>query len=446
MDTAQLLTKSTTFIIGQVAQLLGYLMNGIFWVLDKIGIPNIGLAIIIFTVVIYMALLPLTIKQQKFSKLSAIMNPELQAIRNKYKGKTDNDSMMKQQQESQEVYKKYGVSQTGSCVQLAIQFPILFALYRVIYNFPAYVSQVRNAFFPLVSNMLATSGMSEYLQGTKAAATFAKQFSSDNFVNNVGETVSNTYIDVLNRFSTTEWTELGSKFSALSGDITNTVAQLEKYNNFLGLNIGNSPWYSIKNAADLSAGSGSPVALIIFMSILIPILAALTQLINVALMPQPAMNADPNSTEGQMASSMKTMNYIMPVMSAWFCFTLPAGMGIYWVAGAAIRSIQQVAINKHINNMDMDKYIAENVEKAKKKNAKHGGQSLSERMLSGYANVNTKSLKSQAQVSTPTTAQKKEDLEKAKSYYENKKYKSGSLASKANMVSEYNSHKNKTDN
>ena len=85
-----ILTQSETFIIGPIAKLLGYIMQGIFFVLDLIGIPNIGLAIIIFTIVIYLLLMPLTIKQQKFSKLSAKMNPELTAIREKYKGKKDN--------------------------------------------------------------------------------------------------------------------------------------------------------------------------------------------------------------------------------------------------------------------------------------------------------------------------------------------------------------------
>ena len=113
-----LLTQNSTFIIGPIAKLLGFIMQGIFWLLDKIGIPNIGLAIIIFTIVIYLCLLPLTIKQQKFSKMSAIMNPELTAIQNKYKGKNDQDSMMKMQEETKAVYAKYGVSPSGSCLQL----------------------------------------------------------------------------------------------------------------------------------------------------------------------------------------------------------------------------------------------------------------------------------------------------------------------------------------
>ena len=75
-----LLTQNSTFIIGQVAWLLGKIMEGIFEVLNMIGIPNIGLAIILFTIVVNLLMMPLTIKQQKFSKLSAKMNPEIQAI------------------------------------------------------------------------------------------------------------------------------------------------------------------------------------------------------------------------------------------------------------------------------------------------------------------------------------------------------------------------------
>ena len=81
------------------------------------------------------------------------MSPELQAIQAKYKGKKDNDSMLAMQQETKEVYAKYGVSQTGSCLQLLIQMPILFALYRVIYSIPAYVTIVKNAFSPLVEDL-----------------------------------------------------------------------------------------------------------------------------------------------------------------------------------------------------------------------------------------------------------------------------------------------------
>ena len=79
-----LLTKNTTPIIGQAAWILGQLMNGIFEVLYKIGIPNIGLSIILFTVIIYLLMMPLTVKQQRYSRLSSRMTPELQAIQKRY--------------------------------------------------------------------------------------------------------------------------------------------------------------------------------------------------------------------------------------------------------------------------------------------------------------------------------------------------------------------------
>lgn len=176
-----ILTQNQTFIIGPVAQILGYIMEGIFFCLDKIGIPNIGLAIILFTIVVNLLMLPLTIKQQKFSKLSAKMNPELQAIQAKYKNKKDNESMMKMNEETQAVYAKYGVSPTGSCVQLIIQMPILFALYRVIYAMPAYVGKIKEAFLPLVDKLISQAGSADFIQTFRDAAMFAKQFSNEAF-------------------------------------------------------------------------------------------------------------------------------------------------------------------------------------------------------------------------------------------------------------------------
>ena len=388
-----LLTKSSQFLLGPIASLLGYLMNGIFWVLDKIGIPNIGLAIILFTLVIYMLLMPLTIQQQKFSKLSNIMNPELQAIQKKYKNRKDQASLQKMNEETQLVYKKYGVSPTGSCLQMAIQLPILFALYQVIYNIPAYVTKVYSAFTPLVTKLAATKGAAEYLQATKAGS---------NLITNAQH--------------------------------TGTQDLLEKYNFFLGLNIGNSPWYALQQAVKTASVIG------VIAAIAVPLLAAVTQLINVALMPQPQTSG--NDQASQMANSMKTMNYIMPVMSAWFCFTLPAGMGLYWIAGSVIRSIQQVAINKSINKMDMDEYIRRNVEKARKKEERRGGKpTVTERLLKENAAINTKNVNPSSKAASVSDAEKQKQLENAKKYYENGKFRSGSLASKANMVSQFNDAK-----
>ena len=200
-----LLTQNSTPIFKYVVQLLGIIMNVIFEFLNLIGIPNIGLAIILFTIVIYLLLMPLTIKQQKFSKLSARMNPEIQAIQAKYKGKQDQQSMMDMNAETKAVYAKYGVSPSGSCVQLLIQMPILLALYRVIYSMPAYVTKLGEAFGVLADKIIASAGGVEYIKGMQAAAMYIKNFDIE------GNT-RNAVIDVLNKMSTTDFAEISEKF------------------------------------------------------------------------------------------------------------------------------------------------------------------------------------------------------------------------------------------
>ena len=122
---------------------------------------------------------------------------------------------------------------------------------------------------------------------------------------------------------------------------------------FFGLNIANSPKYYVldwKNSIGLAIGA-----------LLIPILSALTQWINTKLMPQTPQSNDDQANA--MAASMKSMNIMMPIMSLVFVFTLPIGMGIYWIAGAVIRSVQQIFINKHIDKIDIESIVAKNTEK-----------------------------------------------------------------------------------
>lgn len=426
--TGILLTKSNAFIIGPVSQLLGYLMNGIFTVLEKIGIPSIGLAIIIFTLVIYLCMMPLTVKQQKFSKLSAKMNPELQAIQSKYKNKKDNDSMMKMNEETKAVYKKYGVSPSGSCLQLVIQLPILWALYRVIYNFPAYVPNVKAVFSTLVDKLVTADGASAFLQTFKNASQYAKQFSSSSFVAG-SDYMKDTFIDVLNKASSAEWMSLKTEFPSLATDVQNTYDTLSRFNNFLGLNIANSPSYIIKDAFQ----SGS--YLLVVGALMIPILAALTQFLNVKLMPQPTNNGSTGNEQADaMAASMKSMN-MMPIMSAIFCFTLPTGMGIYWVAGAVIRSIQQVVINRHIDKIDFDEVIRKNMEK-EEENRRKSKDTVAKSTVNQSARMNTKYLNSTSGLSQK---EKDEIIEKAKAAPK----KEGSIAAKANMVHDYMEQNNK---
>ncbi len=415
-------------IIGPVASLLGFFMNGIFSVLNMIGLPSIGLAIIIMTILIYMAMLPLTIKQQKFSKLQRKMQPELNKINKKYQGRKDPDSMERQQAEIKEVYDKYGVSATGSCVQLIIQMPILLAMYRVFYNIPAYVPMVKQAFFPLVDKLIAADATGAFLQETNAARFYARQFANESFTSGVVEYVQNTFIDVLNKFSSAEWASLSEHFSDLAGDITSTVTKLTRYNNFLGLNIANSPSAVFRDAISNKA------YVLVAISFIIPVLAAVTQYLNVALMPQ----APQNDGNDQMANTMKSMNIMMPIMSAVFCWSLPAGMGIYWIAGAVIRSIQQVLINKHIDKMDVDAMIEKNLEKIKEKEEKEGKKDknrVSSSTMNTYSSMNTRRMKDRSRADVSEEQERR--AQKARQT-NGRKYKAGSLAEKANMVSSFN--------
>ena len=440
-----LLTQNSTPIFKYVVRLLGLIMNIIFEFLNLIGIPNIGLSIILFTIVVYLLLMPLTIKQQKFSKLSARMNPEIQAIQAKYKGKQDNESMLAMNAETKQVYAKYGVSPSGSCVQLLIQMPILIALYRVIYQMPAYVTKLGNAFGVLADKIMSAADGVDYIKNMQAAMMYKKNF-------DIAGNTRNAVIDVLNNASTTDMTTLADKFGL--ADLTyegslilsnnTTTGLIDTYNNFLGLNIGNTPMDTIK--ASFAAGN----YLLLLGAVSIPVLAAVTQWLNYKLMPQATNNDNNKKSQGEFADSMqqsmKMMNTIMPIMSAWLCLTLPAGMGMYWVIGAVVRSIQQVLINKHIDKMDIDAEIKKNIEKYNEKLKKQG---IDPAKLNAAAKTNTKNITAKTTYRNTTsnkverTEEEKAAAIKASTEFYNKNAKPGSLAAKANMVKQYNEKNNK---
>ena len=426
-------------IVGPFAKALGFIMNLIFNCLDSIGIPNIGLSILILTLVIYLALLPLTYKQQKFAKLQSRMSPEIKAIQDKYKGKKDNDSMLAMQQETKELYAKYGVSQAGSCLPLLIQMPILIALYRVIYSVPAYVDSVKNAFYPLVNQIRTTPGGIEFIkENISSAKMFTRQFDNTLFVNGDAQYVENTLIDVLNKASSADWDKLSSNFTGLVDSVTNAHTLLNRYNNFLGVNMGDTPLYMMQTAFT------SKHFLLLLAGVMIPFLAAFTQWVNTKLMPQQAptdKKIDPDDPTAQMQQSMKTMNVMMPIMSAVVCLSLPSGMGLYWIIGAVIRSVQQVLINKHIDRIDIDAQIEKNIEKYKSKQEKL----KSTPQMNRYANMSTRNINSNSSnsVSSVSLDKREAELQKVRDTYANKEIRKDSLLAKANMVKDFNEKNNK---
>lgn len=428
-----LLTAYPGSILGPIAKLLGMLMDWIYSGISDITggrVESVVLSIVIITIIIYMCLLPLTIKQQKFSKLSQKMQPEMQAIQAKYKNKKDQASMMAMQEETQLLYQKYGISPMGSCVQMLIQMPILFALYRVFYNIPAYLSGVKGSFTGLVDSIQQTSGYQNTLVSLmeKYNVVTSSGLNASNAASKLadasGDTLSNYIIDILYKIPSKGWDALmdGKFFDGIQSAVEKTHDALLHFNYFLGLNISDTPWYIIKsNFTD----KPDKWLLFVILALLIPVLSYLTQMINIKLMPQATNGND------QMASQMKMMNLMMPLMSLFFCFTVPVGLGIYWICSALVRGIQQFFVNRHIENLDLEAVMAKNEEKAKNKRKKMG---LSEDYIKKAAQIKTKSIDSKANVSA--SADTEEKLAKAAEYKANAK--AGSLASKANMVKEFN--------
>ena len=416
--TGFVMTQVSTPIIGQAAWLLGKVMDGIYRVMNGIfGIQNIGICIILLTVVIYTLMIPLTIKQQKFSKMSAAMNPEIQKIQKKYQGKKDQASMEKMQEETQLVYEKYGVSPTSGCLPMFIQFPFLWAMWYVIRGIPAYVSQVKDVYTPLIEGITSTNGWQKIMESIGEAKPILMDPSKYDYSN------TNILIDVLYKFQSSTWETLKEGFPALQSTIESTMAQLEKMNNVLGLNIAEAPLNLIKDG--FSAGAFG----IVIAALMIPILAGLTQYLSVKMVPQNNGNTD---QENQVAATMKTMNITMPLLSVFMCFTMPTGLGLYWITSAVVCMVQQFFINKHLSKMPMDELIEQNMEKAAKK------RENKKKVESQY--VNEMAQKKGRKIEKSRSAEEEKaleaKLENARKLNENAK--EGSLASKANMVKKFN--------
>ncbi len=407
------LTKAGS-ILGPIATVLGYVMDILFRFTSSFGVFNVGLCIILFTIVMKTLMIPLTIKQQKTTKLMSVMNPEIQAIQKKYKGKSDQESMQRQNVEIQAVYEKYGTSMTGGCLPLLIQMPILLALYRVIYNIPAYVPSVRVYFDNVVTPLIGQADYAQKLQEiTNIATACGGKLDKFDFTN------ANRLVDMLYKFSTSQWGELQALFPAISDVIGQNAAVVERMNTFLGLNMAEAPGWVPSFAW------------------IIPVLAAVSQWFSTKLMSgnQPSTSAD---AENPMAQSMKTMTTTMPLFSAFICITMPAGLGIYWIATSVVTIIQQLIVNAYMDKVNIDDMIAKNLEKVNKKRAKQG---LPPAKVTQNATASLKAIKAEEEKEKAAEEVKKEkiakQIEESSKYY-NTNAKPGSLASKAAMVQKYN--------
>ena len=406
-------------ILKPFAWIMGMILNAIYKLVAAMGIQNIALCIVVFTIVVKMITLPLTIKQQKFAKVSALMTPEIKALQEKYKNidRSDREAMQRYTMEQQAIYQKYGSSPLGGCLPLLIMLPIIFALYRVIYAIPAYVTDVNTLYKNVATDVTAISkdidsDFSEY-EITKAVYEFytaegvtlrsakdtEKSFSITDMIDvfsvyNTGvweDFRSGKNLDVRdkNGFSLTmNWNMLANSdaFKKAMEKRSDDIDKILKVNGLGKYSILDAPGYH-------------------FPAILLPILAFLLQYLTGKLN---TMNTKKNGKkEEEPMPGMGAMNTILPVMSGVFCIFMPIGVGIYWVVTSAVTIVQQLSINKYLERYNVEDIVAQNEAKVAEHNEKYGIYSKKEGM-SAIAKSSTKSI---ATMDTSKISTKKSEKE-----------------------------------
>ena len=450
-------------------------MNLFYIVIDKFGIGKISICIIVFTIIVKLVMLPINIKQQKTMKLNSVIMPEIQAIQKKYANKKDNDSMMKQQAELNAVYQKYGTSPTGGCLPMLIQFPILLALYAVMACLPNYINEIQDMYNDgVVSYVIGTdeSGKLDYhtihelkdLAGLNdvlldesgdenldklVTAYFGQKgnYEDEKIKDAVYNSFTSAYSNVfgkqdawaiveasfdeaienaqdLKAISEADWKKVEDKDLAEYADYTEEDwdALISSYETILDKLDDNHKDIQVSYSfftIDLSKSPANGVKI----AIIIPILSALAQLLNMKISMSSQQNTG-NGTADSMMSSMKVMSYSMCVVSAIFCYTFPAGLGLYWVISSAVQVVIQLILNKKFANMDTDQIIKQSIEKANRKRAKKG---LPPNTISTAAATNTRNYKPQ----TTETSQNTTGTGSAGGA------RTGSISEKANLNKKY---------
>ena len=224
-------------------------------------------------------------------------------------------------------------------------------------------------------------------------------------------------VDLLYKFTTAQWQELEGLFPAISSVIAENASVIERMNTFCGLNMAEAPGWVPSLAWS------------------IPILAALTQWLSTKLMQGQQPKPDPDNPTAQ---SMQMMMVTMPLFSAFICITMPAGLGIYWIATSVVQIIQQLLVNSYMDKIDIDEMVKKNLEKVNKKRAKQG---LPPAKITQNATASLKSIKEEEEREMAAEEIRREktakQIEESKRFY-NETAKPGSLAAKAAMVQKYN--------
>lgn len=315
-------------IVGPFADLMGKVYNLLFELLhSNTSAGSLGLAIIIFTLIVKLILFPLMVKQQKSSFKMQALQPELMKIRKKYEGKTDQMSQQRMAFEMQEFQKKNGVSMVSGCLPMLIQLPILYALFYLFQNAYVYVDVIGHNYTD-IANAIVNIPVSLRME---VFQPFAREFA--NAYKNVAIIKDGIDMGQVN--------EVVMLVNYLKPDDWNVILQN------LG-NAGNSlvPLLATKSSIEtfLTIPLVSKAGLH-FPGIIIPIAAGITTWLQSKIM---MMMNPQNSDSGNPAAAMtKSMLYTMPIMMGVFAINMPAGLGLYWTISNLFGILQQVILSKH---------------------------------------------------------------------------------------------------
>ena len=270
-----------------------------------------GVALILFTLVVKLVLLPFQLKSKKSMLRMNRMQGKLNDIKTRYA-----NNQQKQQEAMAELYVKEGINPMSGCLWSMIPFPILIALYYIIRVPLRYFMSLSESVIAEITTLAGTLGFTA-AEGSQAYEQI-----------------------YLAKFIHEHWADFAGKFDGL----------IDLNYNFLHIDLATQP----SSLFSQFPGGGWPV----WGALLLPIISAGIQF---------AMNFITMRTNGSAPNgSTKTMMYMMPLMTLWMGYILPSALCIYWIANSAFSLIQEVTLNKYFNKI-LDREETEKEKAAREK-------------------------------------------------------------------------------
>jgi len=328
-STALLAAHQPGVIVGPIAKVLGLVFNAVYNLIDGLTTAGtIGFAIIAFTFIVKLVLMPLIFKQQKSTYAMQKIQPELDKIKKKYENKKDAESQQKMAYEMQKLQKDNNISMFGGCLPLLIQLPILYALFYIFQQPYLYVDTIGQNYDAIANTILSIPvELRMDVFGPFAAELVTGK-------NTLDLALIEDIKFVLAKLSNADWEVILASLPEYSAELTPLVESKIGLETFLTMSIIEGPGFR-------------------FPHIFVPVFAAGTTYLSSQIMM--SKNKNSSNDENPMMQSMKMMNYMMPVMMGVFSFTMPAGLGIYWSISNIFQMLQTVFINKYYASKDRKK-------------------------------------------------------------------------------------------